>query len=274
MNQKKYKFLTKEVLEKDYEELKSFKLIAEKYNVASSVIQDYCKYFNIKTIPKIRYNVNHDVFATDSEISFYLAGFIAADGCVHQHKCKEPNMITISLAKKDLNHLLNIKTLLGFNGPIKANTRKLAQLNNKWNDSEQVRFSIYSKKIISDLKNFGIGPRKSLTYIMPDWLKSHSLVHHFIRGYFDGDGSFWINTANKKPRLVFSLRGTVDFLSSIKEILIQQINLQSSTSPYVNNGQGQFSFKGKMDVKNVAKFLYKDSTILLDRKYEIAKDFI
>jgi hypothetical protein len=45
--------------------------------------------------------VDHNLFATDTEESFYLAGFIAADGSINQNKSDEPNYFSICLSRKD-----------------------------------------------------------------------------------------------------------------------------------------------------------------------------
>jgi hypothetical protein len=169
---------------------------------------------------------------------------------------------------------LKLKNILKFTGPIKIYVVKHSKINDNWNDAEQCRFDVYSKQIINDLKRFGIGPRKSLTYDFPEWLIKHPLAHHFMRGYFDGDGSFYLNKEHSKERIVFSLRGTISFLSNYKKLLLQKCDLKSISEPKSNNGIGQLCFKGQEDVKNIIKFIYKDSTIFLERKYNITKGFI
>jgi len=276
---KKYTWLTKELLEQAYRQLGDFKKISQKYDVPRTTIEKYCKDFGIKTKPKIHYNVDDNIFANDTETSFYLAGFIAADGCIVQHKCNEPNCLSICLSEKDKDHLLKLKNMFQFTGPIKTNVAKHSNKNENWKDARQSKMNIYSKQIISDLKRFGIGPRKSLTYEFPEWLKSHILVNHFMRGYFDGDGSLFKTrecrrTQKYGPRLYekmsFGLRGTNAFLLSFKNIL----GSQSITVPKFNNGIDQLVFSGNKQVREIVKFLYKNSTIYMDRKYNVAKELL
>lgn len=278
----KYDWLTKEVLEKDYSELGNFKLIAEKYKIPRSTIERYCKIFGVKTTPKISYEVDHNLFATDTEESFYLAGFIAADGCIYTHKCVEPNCMRICLSKKDEKFLEILKNILKFSGPTKHAIRKLSKYNKKWNDSEQVFIDIYSKQMINDLKRFGIVPRKSLIYDFPEWLINHPLVHHFMRGYFDGDGSFYIASEKIKTKkygdtiqqkMCCSLRGTMNFLMSFKKVLSNS-NIKTSSSPKFNNGIEQLRYSGNKQVSKIASFLYKDFYICMNRKYNLVKEFI
>lgn len=278
----KYDWLTKEILEKDYSELGNFKLIAEKYKIPRSTVERYCKVFDVKTTPKISYEVDHNLFSTDTEESFYLAGFIAADGCINQHKCSEPNYIRICLSKKDEMFLIKLKNVLKFSGPIKYITRKLSKYNKTWNDSEQISIDIYSKQIIKDLQRFGIGPRKSLTYGFPEWLVDHPLAHHFMRGYSDGDGSFYTISENRNTKkygmriqnkMCFSIRGTNSFLLSFKNVLFNH-GINTKSLPKFNNGIDQLRYSGNRQTKKVASFLYKNFSICMDRKYNLIKELI
>lgn len=278
----KYNWLTKEILEKDYSELGNFKLIGLKYNIPRSTIERYCKILGVKTNAKISYTCNDDFFSKDNEDSFYLAGFIAADGCINQHKSKEPNYIMITLSEKDKFHLLKITKLLEFSGPIKYSIRKLSEKNKNWNDAKIARIDIYSKKIISDLRKFNIGQRKSLTYNMPDWLTTHPLINHFLRGYVDGDGSFFITQEKRKTKtkgirtyskFSFGLRGTNQFLWTFKKILDYN-NIHTISIPKFNNGIDYLRYSGNVQVAKIARFLYNDGTTLLQRKFDIVKGLL
>ena len=66
----------------------------------------------------------------------------------------------------------------------------------------------------------------------------------------------------------------MSFLENFKCILKKQIDIKSVSNPKENNGIYQLTFKGKDDVKQIAEFLYKDSTICLSRKFEIIERFI
>jgi len=278
----KYNWLTKEILEKDYSEFGNFKLIGLKYNIPRSTIERYCKILGVKTNAKISYTCDDDFFSKDNEDSFYLAGFIAADGCIYQHKCKEPNSIIITLSEKDKNHLILLKNKLNFNGPITNSINRHSKSNINWKDTTQSRFAIYSKKIIYDLKRFNIGQRKSLIYNMPDWLINHPLVNHFLRGYVDGDGSFFILHEKRKTKtkgisiyskFVFGLRGTNEFLYSFKNILDRH-NITTMSIPKFNNGIDELKYSGNIQVAKIANFLYKDATIMLQRKFDIVKGLL
>ena len=54
--------------------------------------------------------------------------------------------------------------------------------------SKMCHFAMYSVKLVESIKKQGIHSRKTFTISKPN-IKPE-LMNHFIRGYFDGDGSF------------------------------------------------------------------------------------
>ena len=74
--------LTKELLEKEFAELKSSKAIGRKLGISGATISRHMEDLGLTPNKKISYNCNHNIFSTDTEQSFYLAAFVAADGCI------------------------------------------------------------------------------------------------------------------------------------------------------------------------------------------------
>jgi len=210
---------------------------------------------------KVRMEVNDNFFSSDSPESFYWAGFIAADGCVklHNHKYK---ILYIGLGNVDSGHLCKFKSLINFSGNIHMY-------------SKHSEISIRSDKIFDSLSRFNIVPRKSLILTFPEWIMENNLVNHFMRGYNDGDGSFFTqNLKNGKTikQLIFSLRGTKEFLSSYKNILEKKCDVGiNDKKPRKNSGIYMLEYGGNRKVQRIRDFLYKDANekILLDRKFNI-----
>lgn len=61
--------------------------------------------FGIEYKKQVRYDCDHDFFSRDNEQSFYIAGFVAADGCVKTHSCGNSYQVQIGLSKKDKSFL-------------------------------------------------------------------------------------------------------------------------------------------------------------------------
>lgn len=278
----KYNF-TKEFLQAEYDRLGNFKAIASAQNIPRTTIERWCKKLGVVTTPKLQYELNHNFFAQETEEVFYWAGFIAADGCILTHKSKVPNVLQLVISQKDQVHLENFRDAIHFSGEIRHIISKLSKQNSAWKDSNQVRLDIYSKSIISDLIKFGIGQRKSFTYQFPDWLISHPMKNHFMRGFNDGDGSFYSiketrqtknNGARTYSKMCVSLRGPETFLKTYQDIIQTEICFVSKTTPKYNNGIHQLRFSGTSMVSKICKFLYANASVFMKRKYEIIKDLL
>jgi hypothetical protein len=69
----------------------------------------------------------------------------------------------------------------------------------------------------------------------------------------------------------FSLRGTSEFLTIVREIFEKDIGLEERTRPIrISSGHGALEYGGNGIVSKITDYLYKDATIYLERKYEIA----
>jgi hypothetical protein len=273
--------LNKEVLEKAYIECGSLKAVGRKFGVASNTVKYYMQKYNLDFKPQVRYDCNHYFFSDDNEKSFYIAGFIAADGCVKIHKKGNSFIVQIGISKLDKNFLEHIKSILRAEAPIRDFIIKNSKLNSKWNDTWKSELSITSKQMFHDLSRFNIIPCKSLTYTFPEWLINHPLKHHFMRGYNDGDGSFYIPRlaeGKKTKQVYFSLRGTPKFLEIYRSILEKECDLEiRNKSIRISSGHGCLEYGGNGIVTKIANYLYKDATIYLPRKYDVvmaAKNFI
>jgi hypothetical protein len=275
------KLLTKEVLQQSYDELKSFKAVARKFDLDPGSIKKYMLRYGLEFKPQIRYSCNHDFFANNNEDSFYVAGFIAADGCIKDRKSKNGNIrpeLGIGLSQQDKNFLEQLRSLMQVESPVRDFLVKNSKRNPKWNDTWKSEIIITSQKMCEDLKRFNIVPRKSRIYTFPEWMKTHPLKHHFIRGYNDGDGSFYIPKLKDgclSKQIYFSMRGTPEFLKEVRYILEKECDLGARDKEIrISSGHGCLEYGGNGVIKKISDYLYKDAIIYLTRKYKIIGDLI
>jgi len=226
-----------------------------------------------------KYEVDHEFFSSDTEKSFYVAGFLAADGW--KTRKSSSYGIGLQLSSKDINHLNNIKSILKCNSPLQYIKRSGYICNNyKISNTEAYSFIFHSEKCYKDLERFSVVENK--TYIMrfPEWLKNHPLVYHYMRGYIDGDGCFSIGkNKGQDPHISFAMKGTKEFLEVFHEVLlinnICNKNTERSELKY-KVGKKYLAFdnlryNGNIIISKMYDFLYKEATIFLPRKEEIAK---
>lgn len=213
---------------------------------------------------KRKYNVNDNYFnKIDTEEKAYWLGFLMADGCIHQRSGQD--RISLVLAIKDKNHLEKFKKSLSFEGPIIDYTKKSGLFIGLIHS----HIKITSQQLANDLTKIGCTPRKSLILEFPKL--NETLIHHFIRGYFDGDGSVFISKEkhwrNNKisPVIHFRFSGTKTFLNAVDK----QINLSGRLVQAKNSKVYELSYKRNKKAKLFYNYLYKNATIFLKRKKEV-----
>jgi hypothetical protein len=215
---------------------------------------------------RVRYTCSDDFFSNNTPESFYWAGFIAADGCVKLGN-KKYKQLSIGLASTDVGHLRKFKEAVQFSGPV-----------HEYADCVTPRCEVLisSDRMFDDLARFNIVPRKSLTLTFPAWLVQHDLVHHFMRGYNDGDGSFFVQQlkgGRTVNQLMFGLRGTKEFLTTYRDILENKCGFDhNDKKPRANSGIYSLEYGGNRKVLKIRDFLYGDvgNNMVLDRKYDLA----
>ena len=115
---------------------------------------------------------------------------------------------------------------------------------------------------------------KSLTLEFPNEniFVDKNLIYDFIRGYCDGDGSLGVYDKENTKTTEINFVGTESFLLSLRKYLnIDGYIRNKSTSNYQNQAYS-LQYSG-VQARSVAKTLYENSSIYLERKYNIYKLF-
>lgn len=243
----------------------TFKEIANICNVSERAFARVLKENNINTKLKNRYTLNQNYFESiDNEHKAYWLGFMYADGYVgNEHY----NNIVISLSDKDYTHLEKFKNDISYSGDIRIS--EIQQGFKTDNNACTINFS--NKKMASDLRALNLYPNKSTTMSeLPDI--PEELMKHFIRGYFDGDGSISdiIRNDSGNHRFKMMIIGTIEFLDKISMHL--PVNILSKKCKTENMKYIECS--KTIDMLTLFHYFYDDSTIYLDRKYNIWKNII
>lgn len=177
-------------------------------NVYSSSLrygsQKSCGCYRVEWASDKRRACNDSYFSVPNLENSYWAGFIAADGNIHQRKALWQKKLGIGLSAVDLEHLESFVSVVEYKG-------KISKFNNN-KGKPIVSIGITSSELCGDLeRNFNITPKKSLVLMPPD-LGDETLIKAFIKGYIDGDGSMGIYRGF--PRL--TVIGTMQFVGWIR----------------------------------------------------------
>lgn len=108
---------------------------------------------------------------------------------------------------------------------------------------------------------------------------NEDLVPHFVRGYFDGDGTVgvykYVSKSDSKTLKSGFCCGCYEFLTELcKKLPVKTVNIRENKKD--NNGQGcvyTVSFSVNDSIK-LYTYMYKNATIFLNRKKEIFDNFI
>lgn len=251
----------------------SRRVLSKKYHIRSEVIKKILINNNIeirtvKDNSKL-YSCNERFFnEIDCEDKAYWLGFIYADGCITKNK------LAIRLSSKDKEHLFKFKQSINANHPIHDYpcTHGFSK-----KGSYSSNLCIISQNIVDDLMKHGVFYKKSLVLKFP--VLNNNLVRHFIRGYFDGDGSIMCahysrckGGEKKYIRGVINICGTFSFLEDLRKHLPCNCNIYKEK----RNVNDTWSLKGasmKM-VYELYDYFYSDTTIYLDRKKEKFEEII
>ena len=219
----------------------------------------------------------------DTEQKAYYLGFIYADGNIRKD-IRGNYIFQMELQSADVYILEQIiealqckKKIKDFKNkevhcipkPINSISRtggfKDERYCNRVSHTNSIR--VISIKVYSDLLNNGLEENKTFSLSFPHWMPKH-LLNHFIRGYFDGDGSA---IGGVYPKFVFY--GQPGFLASVHEILIKELQV-NDVNIFNKESVSMLTYGSKKDVKNIYHYFYDNANCYLIRKKDKISPYI
>lgn len=201
----------------------------------------------------------------NSEAKAYFFGFLLADGSNNGR-----NAIEVEVQERDGYILetfleeLNSENLFLQRRPAAQPTHQ-----------PLVHLLLSSTYMSKHLEKLGMVPRKSYLLVFPDWIKNSSLLPHFLRGYWDGDGNLQAYERGYRKdnsrHAACSVVGTDNFCSTVRDLIykhtgtwgnLKHLNTQSNCTSTLVYGGIPRAFA-------VAEWLYGEGTIYLKRKFQI-----
>jgi DNA-binding CsgD family transcriptional regulator len=261
----------KEKIISDYIRGESSKIIAKKYNTTHRTVLNYLIKADIERRPAEGvsiYSANHDFFKyINTFAKAYSLGFITADGCIEENAYR----VSIGIIKSDESILQYIKNSIEYTGPLTYTVCEDEEYGVRYS----VRLRISSRRMLYDLENWGIGPRKS--FDVP-WIEGldDKLMPAYILGLFDGDGcwSFTNNNGIKSPN--FSIcSASPDYMSGLSLYIQDKLALPEPNIQYVGESDClQFRYGGIEKSRLFFNYLYQNCEFCLLRKYNRAKEML
>jgi DNA-binding transcriptional regulator WhiA len=203
---------------------------------------------------KRKYQVNDNYFSEQNNKMAYILGFLMADGNVS----KSNNKVQVCLSEQDADFLEIFYKEIG-GAPIAHYT----QNNGK---QEICRWQCLSSQIKKDLIDYDVIPHKTGFAKIPNKLNK-KYYPDFIRGYFDGDGSIWIE---KNGAIGFSITShNKEILEQIieyfKEQGIPEVKIKTDNRCNINYS---FKYRKKASEKIYDIFYYNNTCLYMKRKFD------
>lgn len=211
------------------------------------------------------YRLNYNFLDISTKEQAYIIGIIMADGYVSN------SQIGLRLKKSDIKIVNTIKSF--FSEEIKLQEDELS-----------VSFTVSSIIACKNIEKLGIYPKKTNKELSIPIMRKN-LIKHFIRGYFDGDGSVFITKQGLIRMNICS--PTINILKEIQEYF-NTLNIISTITKENRKGKIQkvptgyskcnkdmyrLYINNKKGIEIFYKHIYKDcGDFFLERKKKVFSD--
>lgn len=224
------------------------------------------------------YKTNHNYFEKiDTEYKAYILGLIYADGSIIESKGNRQLKVVIGLQEEDGYILSKFAREAG--GKDITISHVPSHRSKNWKPTAKI--TVTSDKICKKLISYGCKIRKSQEG-MNFPLLEEKLIPHFIRGFFDGDGSLIFKkvsykykrktTNNIKKPAIQKYKLKLAFSSTDLDFLKKLLTYLPTGNHYIaERKRKQICYtlwiEAKKDVDSCIDYLYKNCNFFLKRKY-------
>lgn len=249
-----------------YKNGESFSNMAKDYGInRQSLWKIVTKVYGVEPYQTSGYPVKYDLNTTifddiNNEKSMYALGLIYSDG----HISKAHNAIQFKSTDKE--QILNFRKCF-------KTTKDYYTVDTDDQYKDAFTFQIGYEPMINDLLRL-VPKRSKDTEKISDEIVDSSYFHHFLRGFFDGDGSI----SKSDGQIVFT--GKKSLMKSLEEAIEKNYGIKSSGFYKIKGGFIGYNvnsyhlnyYKNKAKGKLYSE-MYKDATLFLTRKKEIFDQF-
>ena len=198
----------------------------------------------------------------DNEYTAYTLGLITADGNIDKGYSVA---IDLTYGDKKLLEQINSKLL--------NNTGHIFQYgeNTKTHrNSPMVRLRFNGKQICNNLAQYGVVPKKSYLLQHLQYFEE-PLMHHYLRGLFDGDGV--VSKGNQRYLRIGFCNHNRTVVEDYYNYLVSYLGL-NRTALFNTGSCWQCSWASKANVKAFYSYIYDNASIFLERKKEKIEKYL
>lgn len=222
-------------------------------------IQSKIRYLPITRKKVQKHPVDSNFFKVWSPEMAYALGFIAADGNI----CHSGRAYALHIACDDEDVINKLKVVMRYKGPV----------NKKYRFNGKISYSLRLSDpiIFNDLQRLGVTERKSFTFTPPKIPKD--LIRHFIRGYFDGDGTVYLRNFKYPSKLASKIyTASLSMAKFVHELIVKVggNDYQGKVLNYLAHQKNDYyviSLGHQASIK-FFNYMYKETNLYLERKYK------
>ena len=193
------------------------------------------------------------------EFNAQFFGLIMSDGCLRKEG-RNKTAWAVRLSLKDIEFIDELHKNICVGNKVQFTSRGAGCATIKYRNSNSINFMI----------RHGLAEAKSLTLQFPKNIPDEYL-NHFIRGFFDGDGSIVARTTKYNTYFQVSITsGSYDFLQILQSVLKDKYNITSQiyADGRITNKAYYLRITKHSEICKFRSMIYKDATTYLDRKYQ------
>lgn len=254
----------------DYKNGVSYEIIARNVHLDKAHVRNIITQNGVEIRSKShafqKYYIDEHYFDNmDTPNQAYILGILYADG--NRTISKNHYSVTLKLQERDKDILEKIKYEIKSERPLKFNDCSKCE----GNVQDQWSLIIDNKHIGQTLEKYGIVPNKTFKLHFPKFLDK-SLLPHFFRGFWDGDGTI----SHNYKKYATGCCGFDELMFEIKDFIENELKIPVRTW-YQNTPSGRvvslFIF-GKENSKIFLDYIYEnaDKYLYMDRKYNYYLD--
>ena len=237
--------------------------LSKEYGVGRKTIARALKKAGFR--PKTKYQCDEKYFEKiDTEGKAYFFGWMCADGCNDYKRGR----FVLRIQERD------VEILEMFKNELQSNHKLFFYKAQKENWQNQYSLGIRSIKLSEQLFKLGCVPGKTFTLEFPDSnIIPECLMNHFMRGFFDGDGTFYF--AKRKDASYYykrvSMISSSAFCEGLQKYLFEKFGFNYNKLHDRSTKQDGSIKQIMIDGTKAIAFLdwvYRDAHFLLKRKYQ------
>lgn len=237
------------------------------YDIDDTTLWRHCKRLGYGS-KRLKLPWDRDFFSRQTPEVAYWAGFILADGNVFVRSPKS-TQLTLSASRIDSNHIAAFRKAIKSSHRIQERAgADVSVRGRKGRSRPQVVITVSGDgSLAAALRQWGVVPNKTRHWVEPK-IQSR-LLRHYLRGWFDGDGTLAFKGDRNQYFKVTGNRKALEWYLKQLQALGHPASAYFSKS-LPGSSACDMRINGRWQVLRVAALLFRDGDRCLLRKWAIA----